>query len=81
VNDEPVAVVVGRDAAKVGAVVADLQARGVRAGAFVGDPERDRDALVEMITELYGERADPTSEAHPSVDTPRIVGGHDGGPW
>jgi len=60
VNDEPVAVIIGRDAAKVGEVVADLHARGVRAGAFVGDATRDRDALVEMITELYGERADPT---------------------
>ncbi len=59
-NDEPVAVIIGRDAAKVGEVVADLQSRGVRAGAFVGDAAHDRDALVEMITELYGERADPT---------------------
>ncbi len=59
-NDEPVAVIIGRDAAKVGEIVADLHARGVRAGAFVGDATRDRDALVEMITELYGERADPT---------------------
>jgi hypothetical protein len=60
VNDEPVAVIIGRDPAKVGEVVADLQARGVRAGAFVGDATHDRDALVEMIAELYGERADPT---------------------
>jgi hypothetical protein len=60
VSDDPVAVIVGRDAKKVGQLVADLHARGVRAGAFVGDAEHDRDALVEMITELYGQRADPT---------------------
>lgn len=57
---EPVAIVVGTDAGPVGALVADLHRRGVRAGAFVGDVERDRDALIEMITELYGGRADPT---------------------
>jgi hypothetical protein len=60
VNDEPVAVIVGRDADQVGELVADLQSRGVRAGAFVGDAEHDRDALIEMITELYGTRVDPT---------------------
>jgi hypothetical protein len=60
VNDEPVAVIVGRDADQVGELVADLQSRGVRAGAFVGDAEQDRDALIEMITELYGTRVDPT---------------------
>lgn len=59
-TDEPVAIIVGQDAGTVGALVADLQARGVRAGAFIGDAERDRDALVEMITELYGGRADPS---------------------
>lgn len=56
---EPVAIIVGPDAGPVGALVADLQRRGVRAGAFVGDVDRDRDALLEMITELYGNRADP----------------------
>jgi len=60
VTDEPVVVVLGADAARVGTIVADLEARGLRAGAFVGDPARERDALVEMLTELYGERADPT---------------------
>jgi hypothetical protein len=60
VTDEPVAIIVGHDAAAVGALVADLRARGVRAGAFIGDAERDRDALVEMITELYGGRSDPS---------------------
>ncbi len=57
---DPVAIIVGSDAAAVGALVADLHARGVRAGAFVGDVDADRDALVEMIAELYGGRADPT---------------------
>jgi len=61
VSDDPVVVVViGADAARVGTVVADLTARGLRAGAFVGDPATERDALVEMLTELYGTRADPT---------------------
>jgi hypothetical protein len=60
VSDDPIVVVLGPDAGRVGAVVADLQARGLRTGAFVGDPARDRDALVEMLTELYGDRADPS---------------------
>ena len=59
-SDEPVVVVIGRDATRVGDVVADLTARGLRAGAFVGDPGRERDALVEMLVELYGERGDPS---------------------
>jgi hypothetical protein len=59
-SDDPVVVVLGRDAERVGALVADLQTRGVRTGAFVGDPAHDRDAVVEMLTELYGERADPS---------------------
>ncbi|HSO95337.1 MAG TPA: hypothetical protein VLV81_04790 [Acidimicrobiia bacterium] len=59
-TDEPVAIIVGADAGSVGALVADLQERGVRTGAFIGDAERDRDALVEMITELYGRRAEPS---------------------
>ncbi|GEM_PF-1912387 len=58
-TDQPIAIIVGHDPSTVGALVADLQARGVRAGAFIGDAERDRDALVEMITELYGGRAVP----------------------
>ncbi len=53
---EPVAVVVGVDADRVGGLVADLTARGVRAAAFVGDPARERDALVEMLGELFGAR-------------------------
>jgi hypothetical protein len=59
-DDEPVVVVLGRSAARVGELVADLQARGLRAGAFVGDPARERDAVVEMLAELYGERAEPS---------------------
>ncbi len=58
-SDEPVVVVLGADAARVGAVAAELQTRGLRTGAFVGDPARDRDAVLEMLAELYGERADP----------------------
>jgi uncharacterized protein (DUF58 family) len=60
VTDDPVVVVLGPDAARVGSLVTDLQARGLRVGAFVGDPARERDALVEMLAELYGERADPS---------------------
>jgi hypothetical protein len=59
VNGEPVAVIVGRDAERVSELVADLRSRGVHTGGFIGDAEQDRDALVEMITELYGTRADP----------------------
>ncbi len=59
-SDDPVVVVLGADATRVGALVADLQAQGLRAGAFIGDPARERDALVEMLVELYGERADPS---------------------
>jgi hypothetical protein len=60
VSDEPVVVVLGRDASRVGALVADLETRGHRVGAFVGDPATERDALVEMLAELYGERAEPS---------------------
>lgn len=49
--------VVGSDAARVGEAVDDLGARGVRAAGFVGDPSTDRDALVEMLAELFPERA------------------------
>jgi hypothetical protein len=31
----------------------------VRAAAFVGDPAADRDALVEMISELFSRRTNP----------------------
>jgi hypothetical protein len=60
VSDDPVVVVLGGDATRVGTLVADLQARGLRVGAFIGDPAREREALVEMLAELYGERADPS---------------------
>jgi hypothetical protein len=56
----PVAVVIGSDAAAVGELVADLETRGVRAAAFVGDPATEQDALVEMLTELFGARGDTT---------------------
>ena len=64
-SDDPVVLVIGPDATRVGVVVADLAARGLRAGAFVGDPASERDALVAMLAELYGTRAalflgDPT---------------------
>ena len=59
-SDDPVVVVLGADATRVGALVADLQARGLRVGAFVGDAAHERDALVEMLAELYGERVDPS---------------------
>ena len=52
----PVAVVIGTDATAVGTLVGDLEGRGVRAAAFVGDPAAERDALVEMLTELFTER-------------------------
>jgi hypothetical protein len=45
--------VVGTDAAAVGAAIAELRARGGRAAGFVGDPARERDALVEMLAELF----------------------------
>lgn len=53
---DPTAIVIGADAQRVGEMVADLECRGVRAAAFVGDPATERDALVEMITELFGRR-------------------------
>jgi hypothetical protein len=49
-------VVVGTDATRVGAAVDDLRGRGLRAAGFVGDPSTERDALVEMIAELFPER-------------------------
>ena len=48
--------IIGEDAAEVGNLVADLVARGVRAAAFIGDPAVDRDALVEMLAELFPRR-------------------------
>ncbi len=59
-TDDPVVVVLGADATRVGSLVADLRTRGLRVGAFVGDPAREREALAEMLAELYGERADPS---------------------
>jgi hypothetical protein len=53
---EPVAVVVGTDADAVGRLLADLEERGVRAAAFVGDPASERDAFVDMLSELFGTR-------------------------
>jgi hypothetical protein len=50
------AIVVGPDAAEVGAAVREAVARGERIGALVGqpgDPEVQR-ALDEMAEELYG---------------------------
>jgi len=50
-----VVVVVGDDAARVGAAVAALEARGARSAGFVGDPTvaAEADALAEMVTELF----------------------------
>jgi len=49
-------VVVGTDAAAVGAVVREVAATGARAAAFVGDPsvEADADALTQLLTEIFG---------------------------
>jgi len=49
-------VVVGDDAPAAGALVAELSARGLRAAAFVADPATERDALTEMLAELFGRR-------------------------
>lgn len=59
-GDAPVVVVIGRDGAAVGALVRDLEGDGHRAAAFVGDPATERDALVEMLAELFGERGAPS---------------------
>jgi hypothetical protein len=54
VSEEQLAtVVIGADAAVVGKAVAELAARGWRTAGFVGDPSSQRDALVEMIAELF----------------------------
>jgi hypothetical protein len=55
-------IVLGDDAARVGVVVEDLAGRGLRAAAFVGDPSTERDALVEMLAELFPRRNDPGTE-------------------
>ena len=57
-----IVIVVGDDGARVGAVVAALEARGARAAAFVGDPSTPEggDALAEMAAELF---PDPTPDA------------------
>jgi hypothetical protein len=46
-------VVIGDDAGAVGRAVVELEARGWRAAGFVGDPARQREALVEMLAELF----------------------------
>jgi hypothetical protein len=51
-----VVVVVGPDAAEVGAAIREAAARGERVGALVGSPE-DAEvlaALADMVDELYG---------------------------
>ena len=60
-SSETTVVVVGGEAAAVGTLVVDLESRGLRAAAFVGDPATERDALVEMLAELFPAR--PTPEA------------------
>ena len=50
---DTIVIVVGPDGATVGAVVADLESQGLRAAAFVGDPASERDALAEMVAELF----------------------------
>jgi len=52
--------VIGDDPERVGRLVAELTERGVRAAAFVGDPAGDRDAVAEMLAELFGRRANDT---------------------
>lgn len=50
---DPVVVVIGGDATRVGEIVLQVQGDGLRAAAFVGDPATERDALVEMLAELF----------------------------
>ena len=57
-------IVVGADAARVGETMKDLTGQGLRAAAFVGDPSADRDALVEMLAELFPRRG-ASAEAEP----------------
>ena len=42
----------------------DLTGQGLRAATFVGDPSADRDALVEMLAELFPRRG-ASAEAEP----------------
>jgi hypothetical protein len=53
---EGAVIVVGPDAAEVGAAVLDAHAHGERVGAFVGSPDDPavQAALDEMVEELYG---------------------------
>lgn len=48
-----VVVLVGEEAAEVGAAVAEAEAQGTRVAGFVG--RRDAPALAEMIAALFGE--------------------------
>ena len=66
-TDRLAVVVVGDDAPAAGALVAELSARGLRAAAFVGDPATERDALTEMLAELFGRRGGSEPAA---VDAP-----------
>ena len=49
-------IIVGADAAEVGAAVREATARGERVGAFIGsrDDPAFAPALDEMVAELYG---------------------------
>lgn len=53
---EGAVIVVGPDAAEVGAAVRDATTHGERVGAFIGSPEDPavQAALDEMVEELYG---------------------------
>ena len=52
-HDAIATVVIGANADAVGRAVAELTTQGLRTAGFVGDPARQRDALVEMIAELF----------------------------
>ncbi|MEX0665369.1 MAG: hypothetical protein WD598_11470 [Acidimicrobiia bacterium] len=43
----------------MGELVADLTGRGVRAAAFVGDPAKDREVILELLAELFPQRSVP----------------------
>jgi NAD(P)-dependent dehydrogenase (short-subunit alcohol dehydrogenase family) len=64
-----VVVVVGDDAARVGATVRVLAHAGARVAGFVGDPVSDAVGLTEMVAELFPE---PSPEPSPgqSGDAP-----------
>ncbi len=55
-------VVVGPEPDAVGALVRRVADAGHRAIAFVGDPTTDADALVEMVAEIFPDRAPGASE-------------------